>query len=104
MSARKRRLVLTPPADADLRDILAYTLREWGRAQRNAYRAIMMQRLKRLTDHPLLGPAREDVFPGCRSLTIEQHIAYYRPTETQIVVARILHVRRDPIGIVEVPD
>jgi toxin ParE1/3/4 len=103
MSARKRRLVLTPLASDDLRDILLYTGRVWGREQRDRYRGLIFRRLRRLIDYPELGPPRDEVFPGCRSLVVEQHVAYYRVMETEIVVSRLLHARQDPTGVVPDP-
>jgi toxin ParE1/3/4 len=103
MSARKPRLVLTPRARNDLRDILRYTARTWGSERRDAYRAALMRRLHELTDYPELGGAREELFPGCRGLRVEQHVAYYRSTATEIVVSRILHVRQEAIGAVPDP-
>ena len=82
---------------------MQYTATTWGRDQRDRYKASVLRRLRRLTDHPELGPARDDVYPGCRSLVVEQHVAYYRVTETQIVVGRLLHARQDATGEVADP-
>lgn len=104
MSARKRRLVLTPLAKSDLRDILQYTARRWGREQRDVYKDLVMGRLRQLVDYPELGRDRDEFFPGCRSLIVEKHVAFYRATETEIVVSRLLHARQDASDAVPDPD
>lgn len=96
MSARKRRLTITPAARQDLQDVLAYTERRWGNDQRRAYRTRLQNGMRSLTDFPERGAARDDLFTGCRILTIEQHIALYHVTDRAIVVGRILHVRQNP--------
>ena len=49
-----------------------------------------------LRDHPRIGRLRDDLFPGCRSVQVEQHVIYYDlPDDTTIFVRRILHARRD---------
>ena len=93
MSARKRRL--HPRARADLRSILLYTRAQWGVEQRRRYRALLERGIDSLTRHPELGEARDDLFPGCRTLRVEQHIVYYHLTESEIIVGRVLHVRQD---------
>jgi len=103
MSARNVRLVLTPLTRQDLRDILQYTAQTWGRERRDAYQALVLGRLRELTAYPNLGRARDEVFPGCRSLRVEQHVAYYRTTDAEIIVARLLHARQDAVGIVSEP-
>lgn len=54
--------------------------------------------MDRLTRYPELGQAQDDIYPGCRVLRVEQHVLYYRVTETEVIIGRVLHVRQDPIG------
>jgi toxin ParE1/3/4 len=96
MSAR--RLSLQPRARSDLRSILLYTQTHWGADQRRRYRELLAERMDRLTSFSEMGELRDDLFPGCRALSIEQHIAYYRVAETEIIVVRVLHHRQDAIG------
>ena len=102
MSARRRRLVLTPLARQDLRDVLQYTARTWGPERRDSYKSLVLRRLRELTAYPDLGRARDELFPGCRSLPVEQHVAYYRTTGSEIIV--VLHARQDAAGEVVVID
>jgi toxin ParE1/3/4 len=54
--------------------------------------------MRKLLDYPEMGPARDDLFPGCRSVRVEQHVVYYQVTATEIVVGRVLHFRQDATG------
>ncbi|MEA2524608.1 MAG: toxin ParE1/3/4 [Thermomicrobiales bacterium] len=57
--------------------------------------------MRTLLDYPELGKPRDDLFPGCRNLLVERHIIFYRVTDDEIVVSRLLHVRQDATGNVE---
>lgn len=104
MSARKRSVRLTIDARQDLDDLLLYSLLTWGEVQMRAYEAAIERAFRNLARYPWLGRARDDIFPSCRSLPVEQHLIYYRPTETEIIVARLLHGRQDAAGMVSEPD
>jgi toxin ParE1/3/4 len=104
MSARSPLVVLAPQAERDFAFILVYTQRMWGGEQRAGYRATIAQALRSLREHPQTGRPRDDLFPGCRSMQVEQHIIYYyQPDATEIVVLRILHHRQDASAEVQEP-
>jgi len=57
-----------------------------------------------LHDFPQAGRQRDDLFPGCRTLHVEQHVIYYhQPDPDTIVVRRILHDRQDPTDKITAP-
>jgi toxin ParE1/3/4 len=90
-----RKLRLSPEAEEDLTDILAYTIRTWGHEQAIAYRATLYRALGELVDFPSLGRARDEFGAGTRSHVAGQHVIIYRVTDDEIAVSRIIHVRRD---------
>ncbi len=96
MSAHRRRRSVSPSARQDLRDVLAYTEKHWGIEQRRTYRARLQNGMRSLIDFPERGASRDDLFAGCRILTIEHHIALYHVTDRAVVVGRILPVRQNP--------
>jgi plasmid stabilization system protein ParE len=51
-----------------------------------------------LVDFPELGQPRDDLYLGCRQLRVEQHILFYRVTEEEIIVGRVLHLRQETSG------
>ena len=96
MSARKLAVRLSREADQDVLDILLYTQRAWGTKQQATYETMMIQALEMLSQHPEAGRPRDDLFPGCRSVQVEQHVIYYHQRDaTEIEVIRILHHRQD---------
>jgi toxin ParE1/3/4 len=85
-------------------DILLYTRRTWGTKQQATYEAMMTQALEMLSEHSQAGRPRDDLFPGCRSVQVEQHVIYYhQPRAGEIVVRRILHHRQDASTEIEEP-
>jgi toxin ParE1/3/4 len=95
MSARERRVVLAPKARADFRDILRYTARRWGSAQRDAYRQTLFRGFAHLARYPLVGQERPEYGQDTRSYPIGSHVAIYEASETELLIARIIHERRD---------
>jgi toxin ParE1/3/4 len=80
------------------------TRRTWGEEQRLAYEAAIYQTLGMLSRHPQAGRPRDDLFPGCRSVQVEQHVIYYYlPDDTTIFGQRILHSRQDESAAVKEP-
>jgi toxin ParE1/3/4 len=73
-----------------------FTRHTWGEDQLLAYEATIYQTLDMLSRHPHAGRSRDDLFPGCRSFSVERHVIYYdQPDATTIVVRRVLHQRQD---------
>lgn len=104
MSVRSPLVVLAPQAERDYAFILVYTQRTWGGQQKASYRAMIAQALRSLREHPHSGRSRDDLFFGCRSLQVQQHVIYYyQPQPTEIVVLRILHHRQDASAGVKEP-
>ena len=104
MSARRPAVRLTSEASRDYEDILLSTMRAWGVEQKATYRAALTGALRRLRQHPGLGQPQDDLFPGCRSVQVEQHVIYYhQPRATEIIVVRILHRRQDASVAVREP-
>jgi toxin ParE1/3/4 len=95
MSAHRRRLSFAPDARADLSDILVYTEQQWGKRQRAAYKALIDDALRKLTPYPGIGRSRDDISPGLRSHPVGSHVIYYRASDRELTVNRIVHSRRD---------
>ena len=68
---------VTPRAASDLRDIARYTLRTWGRKQRDAYLREMDKRFAVLAENPTLGKPRPDIREGYRSYPQGSHVIFY---------------------------
>ena len=93
---RRPKIRLTADASRDYEDILLHTRHAWGVVQTATYRAALSGAFGRLQRFPELGQPRNDLFTGCRSVQVEQHVIYYhQPRASEIVVVRILHRRQD---------
>ena len=88
------RLVLTEKSSADLRAIYAFSANRWGLEQADRYRERPFSGLDTLVGNPELGRPRRGIGPGVRSLSIEQHVAYYAVSGDEVVVVRVLHQRQ----------
>jgi toxin ParE1/3/4 len=89
------RLILSPEAQDDIADILLYTLQIWGEEQQDRYAALLDKGLLFMTDNPEIGRGRPELYLGCRSYRIREHIVYYAVKGGDINVARVLHSRMD---------
>lgn len=88
-------LVLSPEALSDIADILLYTLQRWGEQQQDQYAAALDQGLALIQQNPEMGRSRPDLFPGCRSYRVREHIVYYALRDESVTVFRVLHGRMD---------
>lgn len=95
MSVRKRRLALTRIAQEDFRSLLTFTERQWGKSQRRTYRQRILDSFAELLRFPALGSARPELGQHVRTFRVEQHIVVYQPSDTELLILRIPHVRRD---------
>ncbi|MBI5121586.1 MAG: type II toxin-antitoxin system RelE/ParE family toxin [Rhodospirillales bacterium] len=84
-------------AEQDIRDIAAYTEREWGVVLRRAYLKEIETRFDDLAANPYLGVARDDVRIGYRSSHIGRHVVFYRQQGDGIDIVRVLHDRMDAL-------
>jgi toxin ParE1/3/4 len=83
-------------AEADLRSIADYTLRESGKAQTTRYIDELEDCCQMLADNPALGRVCDDVRPGLRRHEHGKHVLFYRQEHGGILVSRILHQRMLP--------
>ena len=91
---------ISNPARNDLKNIAAYTLKEWGKLQKKTYLNYFKQSFITLSQNnnefmPLRKP-RQDIGEGLLSYCIKQHVVYFRETKHEFVIIRILHSRMDP--------
>jgi toxin ParE1/3/4 len=99
MSAHNRRLVIAAGARQDLRAILRYTERQWGRGQRAVYKAKLDDAMQGLLVHPYRGRQRDDLSPGLHCLPVLSHVVFYRIGEQEITVVRVLHGAMDAAAV-----
>jgi toxin ParE1/3/4 len=87
------RALFTVRARTDLKEIVAYTLRVWGKAQAAQYLDSVESHVQRLADLPLLGRPCQSLGRDLRRSEHEKHVIFYRRAPHGITISRILHQR-----------
>lgn len=59
----------------------------------------LRERFKPLLSHPELGPARDHLAPGLRVHLFRDYAFYYRYTDTEVIIIRVLHGARDAYAL-----
>lgn len=93
-----RRLLLTPAAKQDLRDIWRY-LSQQNEAAADRLLDRLERRMEELRNYPELGPSREEVQPRLRHLLAAPYLILYQLEEGVVVVGRVIDGRRDLSGL-----
>jgi toxin ParE1/3/4 len=90
------RYVLSKAADADIENIIRYTLEQWGPGRAEFYLTALHGAFETLCEFPHLGRdiayLRTDYF----QFEYESHCVFYQKTKTGIFIARILHKKQLP--------
>lgn len=86
---------LTKKAVEDLRSIGRYTENTWGREQRNIYLARLDTCFSTIAKDPDIGLACDYIRNGYRKYHVGRHLIFYRQTESDIQIIRILHDQMD---------
>ena len=84
---------LSAKALEDLKSISRFTLKIWGRKQRNIYLSKLDESLHILAEQPHLGNSRDDIRKGYRVYHVGRHLIFYRQKPAEIEIIRILHDR-----------
>ena len=89
--------VLAPKAIGDLEDIENYTAKNWGPDQATVYVEALLSRCATLAFDRKHWRSRDDLASGLFARREQQHVIIFRQQADLMEVARILHVRMDPI-------
>lgn len=86
---------LSNPAKKDLQLIADYTQQVWGMTQKRKYLALIRKSLQQLNQIGNVGIKRDDIVNGLYCFPVQKHIIFYRETEKEFIVIRILHSQMD---------
>jgi toxin ParE1/3/4 len=86
---------ISAKAKADLISIARYTEDRWGREQRNSYLAKLDGSFHLLAEKPHIGRSCDDISMGYRKYHVGRHLIFYRQSDNEIEIIRILHDRMD---------
>jgi len=84
-------LIVSPEAQADVIDMLQFTLEEWGLQQAEKYQSVLDNAFSTIHQNPRLGHKRPDLPPEYRVFQAGQHIIVFRIKEKTVYVIRVLH-------------
>lgn len=90
------KVVFTPEAREDLKDIIRYTRATWGCDQAVEYVAGLRSQAAFLAETPEIGKKRDELANGLICFPYVSHVVYYTKTFNAIAVIRVLHQQQDP--------
>jgi toxin ParE1/3/4 len=102
--AKRRRVRWSPEAEQDLLDIWSYIMQAAGASVADAQVRTIDDQAARLAEWPHSGRARDDLFPGLRSILVRSYMVFYRLADRRIEVVRVLHGSRDVVAIFTEPE
>ena len=59
----------------------------------------LRDRMEVLAEHPMMGRSRDDLSSNLRSFPFGDHVVFYYPAEDGVIIARVLHGRRNIEGL-----
>ncbi|WP_330924893.1 type II toxin-antitoxin system RelE/ParE family toxin [Candidatus Sororendozoicomonas aggregata] len=87
---------LTKKAKADLREIAKFTMKRWGREQRNLYLKQFDDTFYLLADRPEIGKSCDEIRKGYLKFPQGSHVIFFQQSnKKQIEIIRILHKSMD---------
>ncbi len=86
---------ITPRARDDLKNIGRYTLKIWGKKQRDIYLKKLDKRFQWLTENPNLGKFRPEVEEGFYCFPQGSHLVFYILRDNGIDIIGIPHQNMD---------
>ncbi len=84
---------LTPLAQQDLEEIWLYTAKTWSVEQADIYYQLLIETIKKIADKRSI-PQVSDIF-GYLKYRVGSHVIFFKKTNKQIDVIRILHKNMD---------
>jgi toxin ParE1/3/4 len=95
MADRRRPIVWSPDASADLSEIWNYYATVASRHIADKIAREIGEACRLLEEHPFAGRARNEVRPGLRSIATRPHVIFYRVNNDVAEIVRVLDGRRD---------
>jgi len=87
---------LTRLAETDLKSIVRYTMKTWGRAQTIRYRQGLQDCFRLLADNPSIGRNCDSIHPGLRRFEHGKHVVFYLAQPDELLIVRVLHRQMIP--------
>ena len=91
----KNNYTISEYAEEDLLNIFLKSIKNWGSSKALEYSQMIDEAFTQLSENPDMGKSRDELFPGALSFPVGSHLIFYRKTDNQIEIARVLHKRMD---------
>ena len=88
--------LLSPEAQKSLLNIKTYSVKTFDKKRTTIYLKALRDRMRALSESPLMGIARNEIKDGYYSYFEGSHTVYYRIKETHIDIIDILHQSMEP--------
>jgi toxin ParE1/3/4 len=95
MPEKSRRIVWTPAAKKDLRGVWRHYVRVASPEIADQMVREIAETGERLAHRALMWRTRDDVGPGLRSVLSHPYVIFYRVSDANVEVLRVLHGRRN---------
>ena len=89
---------LSPLAERDLHEVWSYVAEDAAPTTADRLIDDIVHRFDLLAEQPGMGRARPEFGMGVQSFAVENYIIYYRQEDDDVLIARVLHGRRDQIA------
>lgn len=86
---------LSQLAEQDLEEIWSYVAEDASPTTADRLLDAVVERFELLTEQPRMGRLRPEFGDEVRSITVKNHVIYYRYDEQAVLIARVLHGHRD---------
>ena len=98
----KASYVFHPAAEAELREILRYTRKNWGEAQAKKYAAKLRECIQALASDQKPFKNMSELYPALRMAHCESHYVFCLPRQNApALIVAILHERMDLVARLE---
>lgn len=87
---------LSPAAQLSLKNIYAYSVKNFGEARAKQYLNSLRDRMRNLSEAPLSGNQRDEIKIGYYSYFEGSHTIYYRIKQHQVEIIDVLHQSMEP--------
>lgn len=91
--------LLTKSAEADLREVVRYTLKEWGEAQCSRYVAALEKQVEAVATGNGVFKVMDELLPTLRVALCGKHYIFCLPqAQAPAIILAILHERMDVVA------
>ena len=94
---------LSSRAERDLDEVWLYVAEDASPTTADRLIDEIVDRFDLLAEQPRMGRLRPEFGAGVRSISVENHVIYYRH-DVDVLIARVLHGRRDQAAAWSEPD